>query len=44
MEENVIIVGLVVAVLMWDKLLRHRLDMAKLKSQEEETPEKVKRI
>ena len=32
-EDNVLMVGLVVLVMLWDKYLRHRIEMTKLKQE-----------
>ena len=32
-EDNVVMVGLVVLVMLWDKYLRHRIEMTKLKQE-----------
>jgi hypothetical protein len=30
-DENVIMIGLVVGMMMWDRLLRHRIEMTKMR-------------
>ena len=32
-EDNVLMVGVVVLVMLWDKYLRHRIEMTKLKQE-----------
>lgn len=41
-DENVMMIGLVVGMMMWDRLLRHRIEMTKLRNDNE--PEIVTEI
>ena len=39
-ESDVAMVGLVVVVMLWDKYLRHRIEMTKLKQEAKQLTEK----
>lgn len=40
-DENVAMIGLVVGMMMWDRLLRHRIEMTKMKAENQPMVELV---